>query len=214
MGNLPASTETAGLPWQRPSFVAAGSRTTFSEDGQFQGRTELMSLPATPARIAEAKAWLERHRDAVYRVPLDHLTQWLTTLALQCNSRGVTAADATMRAQAYASTLGERPTYWFTHATLQAAARAFEWFPSVAELEKFLGQQCYERDGSVRLVRAMATAMPGDGNAVRPEAGPRGEMTRLGELLAIYRKRGDKVRAERIEAEIARSEQGQRDAAD
>jgi hypothetical protein len=94
--------------------------------------------------------------------------RWLIALALQTAGKGMTAADAEIKAAAYVSTLVDEPAFCFTSATLKAAARKFQWFPSVAEIIGFLETETADKRGQLDVARRLARQRP----ERKPPAGP------------------------------------------
>lgn len=201
MANQMVPTATAGQLWVRPSFVRETAETTFGEDGQFEGRSKLSIVDATPATMGEAQRWLEKHRDETSRVQLHKLGEWLVMLAMQTNTHNESIDTVKARAAAYGNTLGDHPAYWFTPETGKAAARKFTWFPSVAELTGFLAKECAGQDALVRMCKQMATANVGQ-KGTEPSRKNPDAAQRLRDVLESYKRHGRHDDAARIQREI------------
>lgn len=144
-----------------------------------------MYRPHTPitARMRdEAMAWLREHDPWIRPASRSGIQDWLIALGLQCASQ-MPSDEARMRAAAYVSTLSVRPGYWFTMATLRAAAERFKWFPSVAELVKFLEAATSDRSAQVAGARRIVDGPSEESERIfRPE--PIGE--RLAAIADSY----------------------------
>ena len=166
--NRSLSTVTAGQHWQPPSFARPDERTKFGPDGFAVTRRWELCVAPTEEAIEDAKRWLVDHDALVRPANADGVRRWLIALALQTAGKGMTAGDAELRAAAYVPTLIDEPAFCFTSATLKAAARKFQWFPSVAEIIGFLETETADKRGQLDVARRLARQQP----TRRPPQGP------------------------------------------
>lgn len=198
------STATAGPRWSPPTFARANLAGRFGDSGFEAVRQWTHAGPVTAESIEAARRWLADHAAFVDPPAQAGLKRWLAALALQCATKGTTPADAEVKAVAYAGgPLGDLPALCFTKATLDAAVRNFDWFPSAGELVKFLEAETADRRGQLRIAKQTAMATP---QSSPTPAARRGTATRLAELAAIKERHG--LRPDQPAAAILRDEVG------
>ena len=175
-----------------------------AKDGQAEYQTGYAPAATDERGIADAKRWLFERRDLIGSVPTERLLKWLTGLALQTAGSSMTEADARVKVQAYAFSMGDMPVFLFTPDTLRAAAKHFRWFPAVAEIVKFLEGECGKQIRMLRAVRDVARGVQPIDSGMRPYYGqPVHKPIDMVAMLATYLRYGNH-RAARLEAEMIR----------
>lgn len=147
---------TAGPHWQPPSFARAKEDSRFGPDGFSVARIWEIDGEPTEQAIEDAKRWLVDMSPLIRPAGDGLVKRWLTTLAMQTAGKGATVADSQMKAAAYAMSLADEPAFYFTATTLKAAARHFQWFPSVAELLGFLEKELPDQRGQLKVAQRLA----------------------------------------------------------
>lgn len=177
---------TAGQHWQPPSFARPVDRTVYGDHG-YESVRDWKAAPATEANIAAARQWLNDTARLAGPASHDSVRRWLIALALQTAGKGMTAADAEARAAAYVPTLADEPAFCFTAATLKAAARKFNWFPSVAEIVAFLEVETADKRAQIDVAKRLSRQIPVRGSDDRRPTIVRAIDERLADVVAARR---------------------------
>lgn len=186
--NRSLTTVTAGPHWRAATFAKAVERTSYGPDGYSASQRWELAVAPTEEAIEDAKRWLVDMAPLVQPADVASVRRWLIALALQTAGKGMTAADAELKAAAYVTTLADEPAFCFTAATLKAAARKFQWFPSVAEIIGFLEAETADKRGQLDVAKRLARQQPARRAPERPAARDRRSMEeRIADLAAAKR---------------------------
>lgn len=156
------SSPMAGLSSSLKAALQLPTETIFPVSGRGgqQAETGCWRPPenVTAEMIAEAKKSLPMIEHQLRPAAKETVSKWLANLGLLCAGQ-MPANDAKMKVAAYLPHIAQ-PECSFTAESLKAAGQKFSWFPSFAEVNAFLDEQCVD----IRIVRQrlidMAKATP------------------------------------------------------
>jgi len=114
-------------------------------------------IPIPPTARVEAERALVAIEAALQPAPREIVDRWVAALGTLVAGGQLTVEDARTKGAAYAAML-TYPRSAYTRASLDAAARAFKWFPAYAELCQLLDAEVAEVQRQRHMLRRAIAA--------------------------------------------------------
>ena len=158
-----------GLPNSLLKLLETRSEGIYGENGQLERVAEVWRPPAAVTRYqqADAQAALESLRLVT---DVETVKKWLMALGTLV-AKNMTVADAKVRIGAYTPGMVAYPPECFTRETLYQAGREFTWFPTYAEVARFMDERASAARNLAHRLKKIAEAPIGEPE--RPEVAKR-----------------------------------------